>query len=144
MFSTILAASAYENGRTAGALFLVVFAAALVHRYLVRDRLPGAAGVLAVSVVALIAGIVVVKASSHRHTEKLRASMVAGCQASAGPAASICGCMIDELLERTGTSDEAIDRLNIRMQNWQVSGGTPPVEFTEAATICARRAGLTG
>jgi hypothetical protein len=136
MFSTILAATAYESGRAAGALFMVVLVAALVHRFLVRDRLPGARGVLAVTVVAVVAGYFAVKSETRTDPEQVRADMVAGCQSSAGPGASLCGCVVDELRSRTGTSQEALDRLDEEMRTWQARGGQPPADFNASAQAC--------
>jgi hypothetical protein len=139
-----LAATAYENGQTAGTLFLVLLGAALVHRLLVRQWLPGRAGVLAVSAVAIVVGVAIVAAGSGTDPEKVRADMLAGCESTAGEGKSLCGCVVDEVMKRNGTSQEALDRLESQMRASQEQGTPVPAVFTESVGVCAREAGLAG
>jgi hypothetical protein len=139
-----LAATAYENGQTAGTLFMVLLAAAVVHRLLVRQWLPGPKGVAAVSVVAIAVGAALVVSGSGTDPEKVRADMLAGCESTAGEGKSLCGCVVDEVMKRNGTSGAALDRLESEMRASQEEGSPVPAVFTESVGVCAREAGLAG
>ena len=139
-----LAASAYENGQTAGTLFFVLLGAALVHRLFVRDRFPGLAGVAAVSAVAIVVGVAIVVSGGGTDPEQARAEMLAGCESTAGEGKSLCGCVVDEVMKRNGTSGEALDRLESEMRASQERGSPVPAVFTESVGVCAREAGVAG
>ena len=136
---------AYENGRSAGS-FVVWLIIALVGYSVLRRWLGGhltsryrrgAFGFVVVCV-ALIASIAFNGRGAETDLDTVRSEMLAGCEATAGGAGSLCGCVVDEVLRRNGTSDERLDALAAKID--KSKGGPPPAVFTASADTCARQA----
>jgi hypothetical protein len=136
-----VAASAYENGRTAGQVFIFLLIAAVLYRFLLRDWLtrrvtrPVRAAIAGVGIVAVVL-VGVATARGDTDPDLVRAQMVAGCVDTAGAEArDYCKCLADEVLERNGTSREQLDALDAEMRKTQ-QGGPPPAVLTAAIEAC--------
>ena len=142
-----LFAGAYENGRTAGS-FVVWLIIALVGYSVLRRWLGGrvtsryrrgALGFVVVCV-ALIGSIAYNGRGAETDLDSVRAEMREGCEAIAGRSAGLCGCLVEEVLRRNGTSDERLEALAAEIEKSKAAGGTPPAVFTASAATCARQA----
>ena len=75
---------------------------------------------------------------------KVRTEMLAGCVDTAGDQARPqCGCLIDEMMARNGTSAEDLGRLEAEIGAVEKEGAPLPASYQQAGEVCARKAGYT-
>jgi hypothetical protein len=108
-----LAASAYENGQSLGRLCVLILVAGIAYRLLIRwlggtltRRFRWGLAAFVVACVALLGGITL--SSGDPELERARSEMLASCEASFGPNRDVCGCLIDEMVERKQMSQDAL------------------------------------
>jgi hypothetical protein len=146
------AATAYENGRVAGRVAVYLLIAAVLYRYLLLPRLSQvvtppvrrAIAVAGILVVALV-GVATARGDNEDAAAKqARTDMLAGCVDTAGEEMrSYCGCVVDEVMERNGTSREELDRLDAEIRKAE-DGGQIPAVMTESIEVCAPKAQAAG
>jgi len=155
-FDLSFLAAAYENGQTIGRVvrWLVLLAVGfkLTQRLLTGSFGSGfrrsRAGTI-LGLVVVVAGLLGsvrydftdnATASAGRDMNAARAEVVRGCL-DQGQVASVCECYGDEVLRRTGSSQERFAALERDMVSRQDAGQAPPDLIVQAAQACVGKAG---
>jgi hypothetical protein len=142
-----VAATAYENGRTAGQVTVFLLIGAVLYRFLLRPFLmtrvtrPVRGAIAGVGIVAIVLlGVAGSSASGEADGDRARAEMLAGCVDTGGEQQrSYCVCVVDEAMKRNGTTREDLARLNAQLEKVE-EGGPVPAVMTDAIQLCLPKA----
>jgi uncharacterized membrane protein YeaQ/YmgE (transglycosylase-associated protein family) len=125
----VLALTAYETGRVIGQIVVLGIVAAVVGNALsgrLRARFPRSVRIVLAAVVAGAIVLVSVNSVGDKDPGKVRAEMVAGCEAGSAGGTGICGCLVDEVLKRNGTTADDLARLEDEFRAVQENGAPMP------------------